>query len=131
MNAFTAKNWEEKIVSGAEGGPRVAYAHATFAYSGVLEGESILDLLLFYAGEGYESGGTTAPAFERFEGKVEGREGTFVLRHEYTFDAKGFASTFTVVPGSGTGELAGITGSGTSGGALGEDKMGYTFEYAF
>lgn len=131
MNAFTAKNWEEKIVSGAEGGPRVAYAHTTFAYEGVMEGESTGDLLLFYVGEGYESGGTTAPGFERFEGKVEGREGTFVIRHEYTFDTKGFASTFTVVPGSGTGELTGLGGSGTSGGAMGEDKMGYTFEYAF
>jgi hypothetical protein len=131
MNAFTTKNWEEKIVSGVEGGPRVAYAHATFAYSGVIEGESICDLLLYYAGEGYESGGTTAPSFERFEGNVEGREGTFVIRHEYTFDAKGIASTFVVVAGSGTGELAGLTGSGTSGGTIGEDKVGYTFEYAF
>ena len=132
MNAFTMKNWDEKIVSGTEGsGPRVAYAHATMAYSGVVEGESICDLLLYYAGEGYESGETTSPSFERFEGKVEGREGTFIVRHEYTFDAKGIASTFSVVPGSGTGGLAGLTGSGTVGGVMGEEKMGYTFEYAF
>jgi hypothetical protein len=131
MNAFTMKNWEEKIVSGAEGGPRVAYAHATMAYEGVIEGESVCDLLLYYAGEGYESGRTTSPSFERFEGKVDGREGTFVVRHEFTFDAQGIASTFSVVPGSGTGALAGLTGSGTVGGAMGEEKMGYTFEYAF
>ncbi|OXM67259.1 hypothetical protein CF165_17645 [Amycolatopsis vastitatis] len=131
MNAFTMKNWDEKIVSGTEGGPRVAYAHATMAYDGVIEGESICDLLLYYAGEGYESGTTTSPSFERFEGKIDGREGTFVVRHEYTFDAKGIASTFTVVPGSATGELAGLTGSGTVGGAMGEEKMGYTFEYTF
>jgi hypothetical protein len=131
MNGFSTKTWEEKIVSGVEGGPRVAYAHATFAYEGVIEGESICDLLLYYAGEGYDSGRTTSPSFERFEGKVDGREGTFIVRHEYTFDAKGFASTFTVVPGSATGGLAGLTGSGTAGGATGEDKVGYTFEYAF
>ena len=53
------------------------------------------------------------------------------MRHEYTFDAKGIASTFTVVPGSGTGELTGLTGGGTFGGAMGEDRLGYTFEYAF
>src|SRR3954452_22006102 len=120
MNAFTTKNWEEKIVSGTEGGPRVAYAHATFAYEGVIEGESICDLLLYYAGEGYESGETTSPSFERFEGKVDGREGTFVVKHEFTFDAQGIASTFSVVPGSGTGDLAGLTGSGTVGGTMGE-----------
>ncbi|HEY3468351.1 MAG TPA: DUF3224 domain-containing protein [Amycolatopsis sp.] len=130
MNAFTTKNWEEKVVSGTEGGPRVAHARATMAYQGVIEGESSCDLLLYYAGEGYDSGQTTSPSFERFEGKVDGREGTFIVRHEYTFDAKGIASTFTVVPGSGTGELTGLTGTGTSGGALGEDQLGYTFEYA-
>ncbi len=131
MNEFMTKNWEEKIVSGTGGGPRVAYAHVTFAYEGVIEGESICDLLLYYAGEGYNSGQTTSPSFERFEGKVDGREGTFIVRHEYTFDDKGFTSTFKVVPGSGTGGLAGLTGSGTAGGATGVDKVGYTFEYAF
>ncbi|GLY41739.1 hypothetical protein Amsp01_077620 [Amycolatopsis sp. NBRC 101858] len=129
MNAFTMKNWEENIVSGTEGGPRVAYAHASMAYDGVIEGESICDLLLYYAGEGYDSGKTTSPSFERFAGKVDGREGTFIVKHEFTFDAQGIASTFSVVPGSGTGELAGLTGSGTVGGAMGEEKMGYTFEY--
>jgi hypothetical protein len=131
MNTFAMKNWEENIVSGVDGGPRVAYAHATMAYSGLIEGESVCDLLLYYAGEGYDGGGTTSPSFERFAGTVDGREGTFIVRHEYGFDAKGIQSTFTVVPGSGTGGLTGIDGSGTVGGALGEEKMAYTFEYTF
>jgi hypothetical protein len=129
MNTFTMKNWDEKIVSGNPGGPRVAYAHASMAYEGVIEGESVCDLLLYYAGEGHESGSTTSPSLERVEGRVGGRAGTFVVRHEYTFDAQGIASTFGVVPGSGTGALAGLTGSGTVGGTMGEEKMGYTFEY--
>jgi hypothetical protein len=129
MNAFTMKNWEEKIVSGSENGPRVAYAHASMAYEGVIEGESVCDLLLYYAGEGYDSGSTTSPSLERVDGKVDGREGTFIVRHEFTFDAQGITSTFSVVPGSGTGALAGLAGTGTVGGAMGEEKMGYTFEY--
>lgn len=130
MNAFTMKNWEENVVSGSADGPRVAYAHASMAYEGVIEGESVCDLLLYYAGEGYDSGSTTSPSLERFDGKVGGREGTFIVRHEFTFDAKGIASTFSVVPGSGTGALTGLTGTGTVGGAMGEEKMGYTFEYS-
>jgi hypothetical protein len=129
MNTFTMKNWEEKIVSGVEDGPRVGYAHALMAYRGVIEGESVCDLLLYYGGEGYDSGTTTSPSFERFEGKVGGRGGTFLVRHEFTFDAAGIASTFGVVPGSGTGELTGLAGTGTVGGAMGEETMGYTFEY--
>src|SRR5437764_7993258 len=95
MNAFTMKNWDEKIVSGIEDGPRVAYAHATMAYDGVIEGESICDLLLYYAGEGYDSGQTTSASLERFEGKVDGRGGTFIVRHEDTFGAKGIAWTIS------------------------------------
>ncbi|MBB5855242.1 DUF3224 domain-containing protein [Amycolatopsis umgeniensis] len=130
MNTFAVKNWEEAIVSGADGGPRVAHAHATFGYNGLIEGESILDYLLYYAGEGYDGEGTTAAGFERFEGSVDGRKGSFVIKHDCGFDAKGFSSTFKVVEGSGTGELAGITGSGTTTGVLGEPTMSYTLEYS-
>src|SRR5919201_823163 len=107
-DTFAMKNWDEQIVSGAENGPRVAYAHATMAYSGLIEGESVLDHLLYYAGEGHDGEGTAAPGFERFEGSVAGRKGSFVVKHETSFDSKGIWSDFTVVPGSGTGELAGI-----------------------
>ncbi|WP_340684405.1 DUF3224 domain-containing protein [Amycolatopsis coloradensis] len=130
MNTFAMKNWEESVVSGTEGAPRVAYAHATLAYSGLIEGESVLDYLLYYAGEGYDGGDTTSPGLERIEGSVDGRKGSFVIKHDTGFDTQGIRSAFTVVEGSGTGELAGITGSGTTTGALGEPTMSYTLEYA-
>ncbi|MGY6655942.1 DUF3224 domain-containing protein [Amycolatopsis sp. TRM77291] len=130
MNTFAVKNWEESIVSGTDGGPRVAYAHATFGYNGLIEGESILDYLLYYAGEGYDGDGTSAPGFERIEGSVDGRKGSFVIKHDTGFDTKGISSKFTIVEGSGTGELAGITGTGTTTGVLGEPTMSYTLDYS-
>jgi hypothetical protein len=130
-DTFKMESWTEKIVSGTEDGPRVACAHAVMSYSGVIEGESVLDLLLYYAGEGYDGEGTAAPGFERFEGTVDGREGTFVIKHETAFDAKGIHSEFTIVPGSGTGELAGLTGTGTTTGSMGEPTMGYTLVVEF
>ncbi|MDT8909376.1 DUF3224 domain-containing protein [Amycolatopsis sp. PS_44_ISF1] len=129
MNAFTLQNWEEHLASGTEGAPRVAYAHATMAYTGVIEGESICDYLLYYPGEGYDGGETTSPGYERFTGTVAGRRGSFVVRHEVAFDPKGIESRFEVVPGSGTGELAGLTGTGSVHGALGEPSMSYTFDH--
>ncbi|MFE0028242.1 DUF3224 domain-containing protein [Amycolatopsis sp. NPDC059021] len=129
MNTFTMNNWEERIVSGSEGEPRVAYAHASMTFSGVIEGEASCDYLLFYPGEGYDGGGTTSPGYDRIEGSVDGRKGTFVLRHEFTFDLDGLSSTFSVVPGSGTGELAGLSGSGTIKGTPGVLTVAYTFEY--
>lgn len=125
-NTFTMRTWNEDIVSGEEDGPQVAYAHATFTYTGLIEGTSIADSLLFYAGPGYDGGGTTSPGLERIEGSADGRKGSFIIRHEYSFAGHDVSSTFTVVPGSGTGELAGLTGAGTVAGS--SETMSYTFE---
>lgn len=121
------KTWDEAIVDGPEDGPRFAHAHVTFEYSGIVQGTSVCDFLLYYAGEGYEGEGQTAPGFERITGSVDGRKGSFVLRHEVGYGKDGVQGTFTVVPGSGTGELTGLRGSGTSGGA--SETMDYTFDY--
>jgi hypothetical protein len=127
-NTFTMKTWDEAIVSGPEDGPRFAHAHATFDYNGLIEGSSACDFLLYYAGEGDDGSGQKAPGVERIEGSVEGRKGSFVLQHEVGYGEHGVRGRFTVVPGSGTGELAGLSGSGTIEGA--SETMNYTFEYA-
>ncbi|HVV10745.1 DUF3224 domain-containing protein [Amycolatopsis sp.] len=127
-NTFAMKNWEEAVVSGPEDGPRFAHAHATFEYSGLIEGNSACDFLLYYAGEGYDGAGQTAPGLERIDGSVDGRKGSFVIRHEVGYGNEGVRGSFTVVPGSGTGELAGLAGSGTVAGA--GETMDYTFEYS-
>jgi hypothetical protein len=127
-NTFTMKTWDEAIVSGPENGPRFVHTHATFDYTGIVEGSSVADWLLYYAAEGYEGSGQTAPGFEHIEGSVDGRKGSFILRHEVGYGEHGVQGTFTVVPGSGTGELVGLSGSGTIGGA--SETMNYTFEYS-
>ena len=50
-------------------------------------------------------------ALERFEGEVDGREGTLVFQQFGTMDAAGPVLTYLVTPGSGTGALAGLTGT--------------------
>lgn len=50
-------------------------------------------------------------ALERVTGKLQGRSGSFVLLHAATMKRGAPESTITVVPDSGTGELAGLTGS--------------------
>lgn len=129
MNTFTMTKWEEHLVSGTEGGPRVAAVHAAMTYTGEFEGETTSDYLLYYPGEGYDGGDTTSPGYERFDGTLAGRRGTFLVRHEWSFDLKTVRSTFEVVPGSGTGELTGLSGSGTAHGVHGEDAVTYTFDH--
>lgn len=126
-NTFTMQGWQEEIVSGAENQPRFAHAHATFGYAGVIEGTSVCDYLLYYAGEGFDGQGTTSPGLERIEGSVDGKKGSFVTRHEVGFSGHDIAGKWTVLPGSGTDELAGLTGSGTISGS--SATMNYEFEY--
>ncbi|HKD17024.1 MAG TPA: DUF3224 domain-containing protein [Thermoanaerobaculia bacterium] len=50
-------------------------------------------------------------AFEQFSGTLDGKTGTFVLQHSATMTRGDGKLSITVVPDSGTGELAGISGS--------------------
>jgi hypothetical protein len=50
-------------------------------------------------------------AIERVRGTLHGRTGTFVLQHSGTMTRGAPHLTVTVVPDSGTGELAGLAGS--------------------
>jgi hypothetical protein len=52
-------------------------------------------------------------AMERVTGTLDGRSGTFVLQHSGTMAHGAQKMTITVVPDSGTGDLAGIGGSMT------------------
>ena len=50
-------------------------------------------------------------AIEHFTGSVDGRPGSFVLQHSGTMSRGDARLSVTIVPDSGTGELAGISGS--------------------
>lgn len=49
-------------------------------------------------------------AMERVRGALDGRNGTFMLVHRGIMDRGARELLITVVPGSGTGELEGLTG---------------------
>jgi hypothetical protein len=49
-------------------------------------------------------------AIERVEGTLEGRKGSFMLRHTGTMDRGKQSLQIAIVPDSGTGDLTGITG---------------------
>jgi hypothetical protein len=65
-------------------------------------------------------------ALEQFEGTVDGRSGTFWLAHRGTIHGDDSALDVTVVPGSATGELTGLSGSMTIDPAA---DHAYVFDY--
>jgi hypothetical protein len=66
-------------------------------------------------------------ALEQVTGALHGRAGTFILQHSGTMTRGTPQLSVTVVPDSGTGELAGLTGKMDIQIAAG--KHSYAFEY--
>ena len=67
-------------------------------------------------------------AIERVAGTLQGRSGNFVFQHSGTMDQGAQRLSITVVPGSGTGGLAGISGQFRI--TITEGQHFYEFEYA-
>jgi len=126
---FHATLWDEVPVEGSdlEALPRLARVHATNEYEGGITGTSILDYTFLYVSETFG----TYVGFEQVTGAVDGREGSFCLRHEGTFDMHGITLVVSVVEGSGTGELSSLRGHGSLTAAHGEDGVPLVFSRYF
>jgi hypothetical protein len=66
-------------------------------------------------------------AMERVTGTLKGRNGSFVLQHIGTMTRGVPQMTVTVVPDSGTGQLAGLAGTMTI--KIADGKHSYDFDY--
>jgi hypothetical protein len=82
-------------------------------YEGAIAGRSAT---VFTAAFDQAAGVGTYVAMESFAGTVDGREGAFNFVHSAsTTGADRTTGYFAIVPSSGTGQLAGISGSGDLG----------------
>ncbi len=66
-------------------------------------------------------------AIERVSGRLDGREGSFVLQHSGTMARGAQQLAITVVPDSGTGELVGLAGRMAI--TIADGRHSYDFEY--
>jgi len=66
-------------------------------------------------------------AIEQVTGSLHGRSGAFVLQHSGTMTRGAPQQIVSVVPDSGSGELAGLAGTMTI--AIADGKHSYDFEY--
>jgi hypothetical protein len=77
---------------------------------------------------GTDTGSAVYVAIERVTGTLHGRAGTFVLLHNGTMTHDSQQLTITVVPDSGSGQLAGLSGNLTIN--IVDGKHLYDFEYS-
>jgi Protein of unknown function (DUF3224) len=90
------------------GDPSVGRMALDKQFHGDLEGTSKGQML---STMGDVKGSAGYVAMERVSGALHGRMGTFALQHSGTMTRGTPSLTITVVPDSGTGELAGLTGT--------------------
>jgi hypothetical protein len=121
---FEVKNWDEKTTSEVDGRLKVTRASVVFAYQGDLVAESAMEYVMAYR----DDASATVLGLERITGGLDGKSGTFVVESRGGYADGTFRGELTVVEGSGTGELAGIGGHGTSM-ATSDGKTAFELEY--
>jgi len=117
---FAIKGWDEKPYSEGPDQPKLTRANVAKTLTGEIEGESQSEYLMMYRSDGT----ATFVGLERVVGKVAGKTGSFVLQRTGVFEGGQAKEAYSVIPGSGTGELRGLTGEGRS-------SVGHGMEHPF
>ena len=94
-------------------------------FHGDLIASSKGEMLAIMSGTVKDSGGYVA--MEHVTGALQGRSGSFALQHSGTMNRGAQSLTLTVVPDTGSGELAGISGAMKI--TITDGKHFYDFDY--
>jgi len=119
---FSNDRYDEEAYAEAEG-VELSRVHISRTFTGDLEGESTAELMIARS-----EGGGGYIGHDRISGTLAGRAGTFVFQHTGIMGPDGVTNTGTILPGTGTGELEGITGEGTML-ADGEGNHNFSLDY--
>jgi hypothetical protein len=107
---FELQSFDETTAAETDGGGRITRATIRRALHGDIEGEAVWETVMAYDADGRAA----IVGLERVVGRIGDREGSFLLTTTGSFDGREMRSTTAVLPGSGTDDLAGLRGSGTT-----------------
>jgi hypothetical protein len=117
---FSIKSWDEKPCNEGKDLPKMTRASVDKTFTGDVDGEGHVEYVMMY-----RSDGTAAfVGLERITGRIAGRNGSFVLQRTGVFEDGQAKESYSVVTGSGTGELRSLRGEGTS-------SVGHATDYPF
>ena len=115
---FAITNWDEKPCGDEQ--PKMTRATVTKRLTGDLEGDARAEYVMTYRADG----SAEFVGLERIVGTLGGRSGSFVLQRTGAFEAGIAKESYSIVAGSGTGELTGLRGGGAS-------AVGHGMEHPF
>lgn len=122
---FTVASWEEDTYQDLAGQEKLTKARMGFRLTGDLAGDLVSDSLMYYR----EDGTAEYTGLQRFTGQIAGRSGTCVMIADGGYNGGEARSSWRVIPGSGTEDLAGLAGSGVSVAAAGQPGGTYSLDY--
>ena len=120
------KTYEPQPYQEVDDGPDLVEIHVTETFTGDIEGEGEVRFLQAIR----DDGSASFVGIERVTGSVAGRRGSFLLQDAGTLEGNVVRGDWFVIPGSGTGELAGLRGEGGFEAELGQGAA-ITLDYWF
>lgn len=108
--SFSVKSWDESTYQELAENAKLTKATVAFALEGDLTAQATWDAVMCYRPDGT----AVFTGMQRMTGQLAGREGSFVLQADGEFAEGEARSRWQIVDGSGTGGLAGLTGSGSA-----------------
>jgi hypothetical protein len=124
---ITVKSYEPAPYDEPADGPTLSRIHVEETFSGDIEAEGVVDFLQAQMADGSAS----FVGIERVTGSLGVRSGSFLLQDQGTVSGSTVSGEWFVVPGSGSGDLAGLRGEGGFSAQLGESaevSLEYWFE---
>ena len=123
---FAVAAWDENAYLERDGERKLTRASVGQTFTGDLTGSGTVEWLMSYG----EDGTARFVGLQHIESDADGRNGTVVVETAGDFDGQKAAGSWTVVPGSGTGDLEGMAGTGTFEAPLGGTPS-YTLDATF
>jgi hypothetical protein len=117
---FAIKSWDEKPFSEGQDLPKLTRANVVKTFTGEIEGDAQVEYLMMYRTDG----SATFVGLERVVGRIGDKIGTFVLQRTGVFENGQAKESYSVIPGSATGDLLGLEG-------VGHSAVGHGLEHPF
>ncbi len=130
QGTYKVKKWEENQYAEISSNMKMAKASVEYSFEGEIEGDAFMEYLMYY--KYYDSidphkSSAVYTGLMRFEGKLHGKEGSFVIADQGKFENGLAESSLQIINGSGMGELKGISGTGK----YSADKDGAQFKLEY
>ena len=118
MNAsgtYKVKKWEENPYREISPEMKMTKASVEYSIEGEIEGSAALEYLMYYKYFNVDDMHKSSAVYiglMRFEGKLNGKEGSFIIKDDGLFENGTAGSSLQIIAGSGLGELKNIKGTG-------------------